>query len=34
MSYRAWRRRAKVLVAADRADEIGRFMYDRGYRYW
>jgi hypothetical protein len=33
-TFRAWRQRAKVLVAADRADEIPPWSYDRGYTYW
>jgi hypothetical protein len=33
-SFRAWRRRAKVLVGAGRADDIVRWRYDRGRSYW
>ena len=34
LSFRAWRRRAKVLVDAGRADDITRWRYDRGRSYW
>jgi hypothetical protein len=33
-SFRAWRRRAKVLVDAGRADDINPWRYDRGRTYW
>ena len=34
LSFRAWRRRTKVLVAAGRADDIGPWCYDCGHSYW
>jgi hypothetical protein len=34
LSFRAHRRRAAVLTATGREDEIERFPYDRGYRWW
>lgn len=34
LSFRAWRRRVKVLLADDRADDIDPWKYDRGRSYW
>ena len=34
LSFRAWRRRNKVLVEASRDDEINPWKYDRGYSFW